>query len=173
MAYFTTPLCTLCFGGGLHAPAPGTSDYVIIVGFDEAGARTMRAGMRQFLRATLGKIEGARASVPLKELQDGRWALHFLSNDVPTLYDRAGCPCITARLCRGSLVRVSGSYTGHPRVDTHYASGPGLPGDPAASSHGTPQQSAGAACRSWSCGRHGGRNSCRSRAPSAGRASGW
>lgn len=70
----------------------------------------MRAEMRQFLRATFGKVAGARASVPLKELQDGRWALRFLSNDVPTLYDRAGCPCTTARLCRGSLVRVSGIY---------------------------------------------------------------
>lgn len=109
MALFTTPLCML-LGGSTHSLVPNTSDYVIIVTFDEVNAELMRADMREFLRITYGKVAGARAWVPLFEMGGGRWALHFLSNQVPSLHDRSGYTCVIAQLCHGSLIRVSGFY---------------------------------------------------------------
>ncbi len=106
---FTTPESTL-FGSRLHLPGPETSHFILKVTFGKAHADAMRAEMRQFLRDAFGRIEGARAPVPLYAMSGDRWLLDYFSTAVPTICDRSGHPCLMSSLPPGSLVRIAGTY---------------------------------------------------------------
>jgi len=72
--------------------------------FNESDAASMHRMLREKMVSEFGKI-GRKATLPMTDLEDGRWLLRFVSRQPPRLVNSEGLELIV-RPASGSVLRV-------------------------------------------------------------------